>query len=97
MCRQVFQSARQIWVWPNYAEHSSAARRCLAVSICQADLGLAEPGDALVPLRSFRVSICQADLGLAELPHEQAQAGGKFVSICQADLGLAEPGAGAVT
>ena len=40
--RRRFQSARQIWVWPNAAQspcHLPDAR----VSICQADLGLAEP------------------------------------------------------
>ena len=63
------------------------------VSICQADLGLAEPRlcekcDSVSRL----VSICQADLGLAELLGQDAIAVViNFVSICQADLGLAEP------
>ena len=36
-----FQSARQIWVWPNMRRTWHAASSIL-VSICQADLGLAE-------------------------------------------------------
>ncbi len=38
----MFQSARQIWVWPN-ASSRKWPRRGRPVSICQADLGLAEP------------------------------------------------------
>ena len=37
----MFQSARQIWVWPNQARSLPAAA-IVEVSICQADLGLAE-------------------------------------------------------
>ena len=37
-----FQSARQIWVWPNINVLGAGAA-AQAVSICQADLGLAEP------------------------------------------------------
>ncbi len=62
----VFQSARQIWVWLNDAR---PARRTQgrSVSICQADLGLAEPHPPGLLVHRRTVSICQADLGLAEL------------------------------
>ena len=39
----------------------------IAVSICQADLGLAELDVQLAGHAKQQVSICQADLGLAEL------------------------------
>ena len=63
----LFQSARQIWVWPNYGPFKSIFAM-VSVSICQADLGLAERVELAVYLvLNIRVSICQADLGLAEL------------------------------
>ena len=40
-CATGFQSARQIWVWPNTSS-CSACTFARSVSICQADLGLAE-------------------------------------------------------
>ena len=39
---KMFQSARQIWVWPNAGQIAKAETRIARVSICQADLGLAE-------------------------------------------------------
>ena len=86
-----FQSARQIWVWPNSIGASIGLRVSL-VSICQADLGLAEPVSVVFIHSSLcSVSICQADLGLAEqrIAHTVLFEVAK-VSICQADLGLAE-------
>mgnify|MGYP007070993344 CR=1 FL=1 len=86
---KTFQSARQIWVWPNGADWARAAPSEL-VSICQADLGLAELYRTAVVSNILRVSICQADLGLAE-PIQEGSIGIELeVSICQADLGLAE-------
>ncbi len=41
----LFQSARQIWVWPNGCSDLTKIRSRF-VSICQADLGLAEPVSA---------------------------------------------------
>ena len=61
-----FQSARQIWVWPNLVRHHHCLYRQW-VSICQADLGLAERHEVVASLQVAKVSICQADLGLAEL------------------------------
>ena len=86
----MFQSARQIWVWPNSS--APIALPCpRRVSICQADLGLAELSSSVAHLATFTVSICQADLGLAErVAAGAAIVYGKYVSICQADLGLAE-------
>ncbi len=87
-----FQSARQIWVWPNDLAGGANAFASVAVSICQADLGLAELkmiADRVAA--SDAVSICQADLGLAELLSSVNYANqNRTVSICQADLGLAE-------
>ena len=61
-----FQSARQIWVWPNHRRHSAMPAN-QGVSICQADLGLAEHIRSTNKTHTTtRVSICQADLGLAE-------------------------------
>ena len=110
-----FQSARQIWVWPNRIRSSPAPSN--TVSICQADLGLAEPPPLIritlpsalcfnlpgrfgfgrtknepssIETATTVVSICQADLGLAELYVELSAHLCQKVSICQADLGLAE-------
>ena len=67
-----FQSARQIWVWLNLAGRRD--RVCLRlVSICQADLGLAELTDVWDFETVQGVSICQADLGLAEREREDDQ------------------------
>ena len=41
IANDMFQSARQIWVWPNLGVALAVHQR-LQVSICQADLGLAE-------------------------------------------------------
>ncbi len=85
-----FQSARQIWVWLNRSR-SRCRNCCRRVSICQADLGLAEPrAGFLLQMRFPRVSICQADLGLAERLFQVVYIVQVLVSICQADLGLAE-------
>ncbi len=74
-----------------------AARRSLhaRVSICQADLGLAEQSQELSLPVNMIVSICQADLGLAEPLWLAVRAAARTVSICQADLGLAERGVSA--
>ena len=85
-----FQSARQIWVWPNSWWHFvGVAGR--VVSICQADLGLAE-------LR--KTAMCGTLTASFNLPGRfgfgrtwvMRLTGKTFamVSICQADLGLAE-------
>ena len=41
----LFQSARQIWVWPNLEDEIERRGFVEKVSICQADLGLAERRD----------------------------------------------------
>ena len=90
--RAMFQSARQIWVWPNRARAPGRAGD-VAVSICQADLGLAElylarnRSDAIEMFQSARQIWVwpNGGAGAGVLEHEQ-------VSICQADLGLAELG-----
>ena len=86
---ELFQSARQIWVWPNQSPSWRDGLR-QKVSICQADLGLAElcsspPSSWLTKFQSARQiwvwpNQVRKEANLAELR----------VSICQADLGLAE-------
>ncbi len=84
-----FQSARQIWVWPNL----DAARQRIAwcfVSICQADLGLAER-EFLHAKLGHRISFnLPGRFGFGRTPLERAPERKIQVSICQADLGLAE-------
>ena len=86
-----FQSARQIWVWPNFVKALITSSVDDGVSICQADLGLAERDVFFLSNGFFfNVSICQADLGLAEQQLNYVKDKAQWVSICQADLGLAE-------
>ena len=110
-----FQSARQIWVWPNpnTCNGSSASRlECFnlpgrfgfgrthrpsvldietaPVSICQADLGLAEHCGPFVKRKKRRSFNLPGRFGFGRTQILFVNCGGYSVSICQADLGLAE-------
>ena len=88
----MFQSARQIWVWPNI-RGAPGLRACFVVSICQADLGLAEHRRcALGYGHLFRFNLPgRFGFGRTGSSHHILAFCGNEVSICQADLGLAEP------
>ncbi len=87
----LFQSARQIWVWLNCGRNGGRRQRHQRVSICQADLGLAERG--VVSGWSDAGSMFQSARQIWVWLNPSATRNAVrtvFVSICQADLGLAE-------
>ena len=71
----MFQSARQIWVWPNDDVLLDLEEKGIGFNL-PGRFGFGRTDRFEEATKRLLVSICQADLGLAELPGVKGRSGG---------------------